>query len=432
MTDEISNVISTNVLLILMFLLLLISAFFGAAEIAMMSINRYRLKHAAKSNPAAKLVTQILSRPDRFLTAVLIGNSFADIAAASIATIIGVRLLGEIGALYAAIILSIIVLIFGEIVPKIIASQKAELISYVSARPLYLYIKALFPIVWITNAISNAILFLMGVKNYKKTLDTLTTDELRTMVNESGALLSSQHQTMLTSIIDLESITVEDIMVPRSEIVGIDLGEDDSNILSQLRNSQHSIIPVYRDDIDEIYGVLHMRKAITNILAENQFTKPMLLELLEKPYFIPEGTYLHTQLYNFQRNKNRFGLVVDEYGDILGLVTLADILEEIVGEFSPDLAFNSRIVPQADNTYLLDGSLNVRYLNQTMDWDLPLTNSKTVSGMIIEYLELIPTSNTCVLINNYPIEILAVQDNMVKTCKIGPKLHIPVLDKDLN
>lgn len=424
MTDEISNAVSTNILAILMAFLLIVSAFFGAAETAMMAINRYRLKHAAKTNPAAKLVSQILARPDRFLTAVLIGNSFADIAAASIATIIGVRMFGEIGALYAAVILSLVVLIFGEIVPKIIASQKAEATSYISARPLYLYIKLLFPIVWITNIISNGILYLMGVKHYKKTLDMLTTDELRTMVNESGALLSSQHQTMLTSIIDLESITVEDIMIPRNEVVGIDLGEDDKNILQQLRNSQHSIIPVYRDDIDEIYGVLHMRKAITNILADQQFTKPMLLELLEKPYFIPEGTYLHTQLYNFQRTKNRFGLVVDEYGDILGLVTLADILEEIVGEFAPDLAFNSRIVPQPDNTYLIDGSLNVRYLNQTMDWDLPITNSKTISGMIIEYLELIPSSNTCVLMNQYPIEILAVQDNMIKTCKIGPKLQI--------
>ena len=424
MTEEIiAEVVPTDVLIILMVTLLLLSAFFGAAETAMMAINRYRLKHAAKTNSAARLVVEILARPDRFLTAVLIGNSFTDIAAASIATIIGVRLYGEIGALYSAVLLSVVVLIFGEIIPKIIASQKAEATSYLSVRPLYLYIKFLFPIVWITNIISNGLLYLMGVKHYKKTLDTLTTAELRTMVNESGAMLSLQHQTMLTSIIDLESITVEDIMVPRNEIVGIDLGEDDAATLDKLRNSQHSVMPVYRDDIDEIYGVLHMRRALTNILSNHEFSKPLILELVEKPYFIPEGTYLHTQLYNFQRSKNGFGLVVDEYGDILGLVTLADILEEIVGEFSPDLAYNSRIVPQPDNTYLIDGSLNVRYLNQTMDWDLPTNSSKTLSGMIIEYLELIPTSNTCVLLNNYPIEVILVQDNMIKTCKVGPQLH---------
>lgn len=424
MTDEISEFIPTNILVICMILLLLLSAFFGAAETAMMAINRYRLKHAAKTNPKARMVSQILSRPDRFLTAVLIGNSFTDIAAASIATIIGVRIYGEIGALYSAILLSLIVLIFGEIIPKVIASQKAEITSYISVRPLYLYIKLLFPIVWIINAISNGILYIIGFKHFKKSLDMLTTDELRTMVNESGALLSTPHQTMLTSIIDLESITVEDIMIPRNEIVGIDLSDDDDEILNKIRNIQHTIMPVYRDDIDEIYGIMHMRKALTNLLTSHEFSKPTILELLEKPYFIPEGTYLHTQLYNFQKTKNRFGLVVDEYGDILGLVTLADILEEIVGEISPDLSYNSRVIPQPDNTYLIDGSLNVRYLNQTMGWDLPLSNSKTISGMIIEYLELIPSKNTCVLLNNYPIEILLVQDNMIKTCKIGPQIKI--------
>lgn len=417
-----NGIISTQVLAITLFILLLLSSFFGAAETAMMAINRYRLKHASKTNSSAKLVSQILTRPDRFLSAVLIGNCFADIAAASIATIIGIRIFGEIGALYAAVLLSIVTLLFGDIIPKVIASQKSEIISYICVRPLYVFIKILFPIIWIANIISNGVLYLMGVKHFKKTLDMLTTDELRTMVNESGALLSTQHQTMLTSIIDLESITVEDIMIQRNDIIGIDLSEDDNTILSKLRTSQHAILPVYRNDIDEIYGVLQVRVALTNILADQIFSKPMILELIEKPYFIPEGTFLHTQLFNFQRSKNRFGLVVDEYGDILGLVTLADILEEIVGELSPDVAFNSRIIPQSDNTYLIDGSLNIRYLNQSMGWDLPISNAKTMSGMIIEYLELIPTANTCVLINNYPIEITLVQDNMIKNCKIGQKL----------
>jgi Mg2+/Co2+ transporter CorB len=241
------------------------------------------------------------------------------------------------------------------------------------------------------------------------------------MVNESGALISSQHQSMLTSILDLESITVEDIMIPRNEIVGLDLNQDDKTLVNIIRTSPHSIMPVYRDDIDDIYGILHMRD-LTHVLTEQDFSKPMLLELVEKPYFVPEGSFLHTQLFNFQRTKNRFGLVVDEYGDILGLVTLADILEEIVGEFSTDVDFAARIIPQPDNSYIVDGGVNVRYLNQTMHWDLPTTHSKTMSGIIVEYLELIPAANTCVLINGYPIEIMLVQDNMVKTCKIGAKL----------
>lgn len=422
MTDQITEILSTHFLSILLVVLLFVSAFFSATETAMMAINRYRLKHAAKTSKAARLVSQLLMRPDRLLTVVLIGNSFANIAASSIATIIGVRYFGEIGALYATMLIAVVVLLFAEISPKIVASQKPELVSYLAVTPLYVIMKILFPLVWIANILSNGLLYIMGVKHFKKTLDILTTDELRTMVKESGAEISSQHQSMLTSILDLESITVEDIMIPRNEVTGIDLSEDDETIINKIRNSQHSIMPVYRDDIDDIFGILHMRVALSHVLSVNDFSKPMILELVEKPYFIPESTFLHTQLFNFQRTKNRFGLVVDEYGDIVGLVTLADILEEIVGEFSTDGDYSSRVTPQSDNTYLIDGSVNIRYLNQTMHWDLPIKNSKTISGAIIEYLELIPTANTCVLLNNYPVEIMLVQDNMVKSCKIGPRI----------
>jgi Mg2+/Co2+ transporter CorB len=422
MTEQISEILTTPTLLVLLVILILVSAFFSASETALMAINRYRLKHASKTSATARLVTQLLMRPDRLLTVVLIGNSFANIAAASIATIVGVRLFGEIGALYATGLVAVIVLLFAEITPKIIASQKPELISYLAVRPLFLTIKALFPLVWVANILSNGLLFLMGVKHYKKTLDILTMDELRTMVNEAGALIPTQHKSMLTSILDLDNITVEDIMITRSEIVGIDLNDDDKTLLEKIRGSQHTLLPIYRDDIDDIYGVIHMRD-LTHYLTDHVFSKPMLLELAEKPYFVPEGTHLHTQLFNFQRTKNRFGLVVDEYGDILGLVTLADILEEIVGEFTTDVQDTQRITPQPDGTYLVDGTINIRYINQTMKWELPITNAKTLSGAIIEYLELIPTANTCVLLNNYPIEIILVQDNIVKSCKIGKKLH---------
>lgn len=421
MTEQISGILSTPTLSILLIVLIIISAFFSASETALMAINRYRLKHASKTSASARLVSQLLTRPDRLLTVVLIGNSFANIAAASIATIVGVRLFGEIGAVYATGLVAVIVLLFAEITPKIIASQKPELISYLSVRPLFLTIKALFPLVWIANLLSNGLLFLMGVKHYKKTLDILTMDELRTMVNEAGALIPTQHKSMLTSILDLDNMTVDDIMITRSEIVGIDLNDNDEVLLEKMRSSQHTLLPIYRDDIDNIYGVIHMRD-LTHYLTDHPFSKPMLLELAEKPYFVPEGTHLHTQLFNFQRTKNRFGLVVDEYGDILGLVTLADILEEIVGEFTTDVQETPRITPQQDGTYVVDGTINIRYINQTMKWDLPITNAKTLSGAIIEYLELIPTANTCVLLNDYPIEITLVQDNIIKSCKIGKKL----------
>ncbi len=419
-----SELVPTHLLVLSLVLLLFISAFFSASETAMMAINRYRLRHAAKTSGSAKLVFQLLTRPDRLLTVVLIGNSFANIAAASIATIIGVRLFGELGAIGATVLLAIIVLLFAEISPKIIASQKPELISYLAVRPLYLTIKILFPLVWIANVLSNGILFLMAVKHYKKSLDILTTEELRTMVNEAGALMPTQHKSMLSSILDMEHMTVEDIMVPRNEIVGVDINATDSVILHQIQSTAHTMLPIYRDDIDDIYGVIHLRD-LTTKLTEHDLSKRMLLELAEKPYFIPEGTLLHVQLVNFQRTKNRFGLVVDEYGDIMGLVTLADILEEIVGEFAGDNGFSPRVIPQADSTYLVDGSINIRMLNQTMHWNLPINGAKTLSGAIIEHLELIPSSNTCVLLGNYPIEIMLVQDNMIKTCKIGKPLDLP-------
>lgn len=423
MEEVIVEVIPTHTLVIILIVLLLVSAFFSSSETAMMAINRYRLKHNAKTSGMARRVVQLLARPDRLLTIVLIGNTFANIASASIATIIGLRINGELGGLIATILLTIVVLLFAEISPKIVASKKPEPIAYFSALPLQWMIKLLFPIVWVANALSNGLLYLMGVKSNKKILDILTLDELRTVVSESESLIPTRHQSMLTSILDLERISVNDIMIPRAEIVGIDLNNDDATILKDIGKIQHTLIPIYKDNIDEIYGILHMRELV-NCFTENKFSKEQLLNTCDKPYFVPEGTPLHTQLFNFQHNRNRMGLVVDEYGDILGLVTLADILEEIVGEFTTDITSTTRIIPQADNSYLIDGGTNIRMLNQTLHLELPTKHAKTISGAIIDYLEMIPTKNTCVLLNNYPIEILEVQDNMIKTCKISAKLFI--------
>lgn len=421
MEEQIATLIPIYVLVIVLICLILASAFFSSSETAMMAINRYRLKHAAKTNPTARRIIQLLSRPDRLLTIVLIGNSFANIASGSIGTIIGLRLYGEIGGLVATGILGVMILLFAEISPKIVASQKPEFVSYLAATPLHWLIKLFFPLVWSANALSNGLLRLMGVKHNKKTLDILTLDELRTMVTESASILPGHHKSMLTSILDLEHITVNDIMIQRADILGIDLDDDEATILSKIRSAQHTLLPIYRGDIDDIYGIVHMRD-LSKFLTEQKFNKALLVTLSEKPYFVPEGTPLHTQLFNFQHKKTRLGLVVDEYGDIVGLVTLADILEEIVGEFTTDITNATRVIPQADNSYLVDGSTNIRTLNNTMHWDLPTYHAKTISGAIIEYLEMIPTRNTCVCLNGYPIEIIIVKGNMIKTCKIGPKI----------
>lgn len=421
MEDVISEVIPTHILMIMLVVLLFVSAFFSGSETAMMAINRYRLKHAAKTSNMARRVVQLLSRPDRLLTVVLIGNTFANIASASIATIIGLRISGESGGLIATILLTIVVLLFAEISPKIVASKKPEPIAYFAVIPLQWTIILFYPIVWLANAMSNGLLYLMGIKHQKKVLDILTMEELRTVVTESESLIPTRHQSMLTSILDLERITVNDIMIPRTDVVGIDLNESDAEILKKISTIQHTIVPIYKDNIDDIFGILHMRNLIA-CFTDNKFSKDQLLLASDKPYFVPEGTPLHTQLFNFQHNRNRMGLVVDEYGDILGLVTLADILEEIVGEFTTDMTSTSRIIPQQDNSYIVDGGTNIRMLNQTMHWDLPTSHAKTISGAVIDYLEMIPTSHTCVLLHDYPIEILDVQDNMIKTCKVHPKL----------
>lgn len=417
-----SGGVATHTLVILLVILLFVSSFFSAAETGMMAINRYRLKHASKTNRTARLVLKMLTRSDRLLTVVLIGNNFANVAIASLGTIIGMRIAGDFGGVMASLILGIVIVLFVEITPKIIASQIPEQTSYLVAKPLYIVTILLFPLVWVSNLISGTLVRLIRGQDTSSALDILTMEELRTVVNESSALIPSRHKTMLTSIFDLEEMTVNDIMVPRSDITGIDLNSPQEEILRHIRTSQHTIMPVYQGDIDNILGVLHMRD-LSHQLTEHDFSKALIQQLVETPYFVPEGAPLHTQLLNFQINKHRFGLIVDEYGDIIGLITLADILEQIVGEFTTDIHQNARIIPQEDKSYLIDGSVNIRVINQNLDWNLPITGAKTLNGIIIEYLEVIPASETCVLINNHPIEIIKVQDNTIKLCKVWPQIN---------
>jgi Mg2+/Co2+ transporter CorB len=404
--------------------LILMSAFFSSSETAMMSLNRYRLKHLTKAgHPGAKRASELLEHTDRLIGLILLGNNFVNILASSIATIIALRLYGETGIAIATGLLTLIILIFAEVTPKTLAALHPERIAFAAAFIYIPLIKILYPLVWLISVIANGILRILGVKDQASAMQHLSREELRTVVNEAGALIPRRHQQMLLGILDLEKVTVEDIMIPRNEIIGIDLNEENwDNILDQLTTTQHTRLPLYRGDINNIVGIVHVRNTLRK-LTTGELNCDTLEALAKEPYYIPEGTSLNSQLLNFQHHKRRIGMVVDEYGDIHGLVTLEDILEEIVGEFTTDASLTSPDVhAQEDGSYLVTGSANIRELNRTMNWRLPTDGPKTLNGLIIEYLESIPSAGTSLLIANYPIEIVQTAENTVKIVRISPRL----------
>ena len=416
--------IPLSVLFTALFVLILISAFFSSSETAMMSLNRYRLKHLAKAgNPGAKRASRLLERTDRLIGLILLGNNFVNILASSIATIIALRLYGEAGIAIATGLLTLVILIFAEVTPKTLAALHPERVAFPAAFVYIPLIKILYPLVWLISIIANGLLRLLGVKDQGSAMQQLSREELRTVVNEAGALIPQRHQQMLLGILDLEKVTVEDIMIPRNEIVGIDLNEEDwDSVLDQLTTTQNTRLPLYRGDINNIVGIVHVRNTLHKLTA-GELNYETLIELAREPYYIPEGTCLNRQLLNFQRHKRRIGMVVDEYGDIHGLVTLEDILEEIVGEFTTDASATSPDVhEQEDGSYLVTGSATIRDLNRTMQWQLPADGPKTLNGLIIEYLESIPSPGTALLINDYPIEIVQTAENTVKIVRISPRL----------
>ncbi|MBE0488283.1 MAG: HlyC/CorC family transporter [Halomonas sp.] len=403
----------------LLFLLICLSAFFSSSETGMMSINRYRLSHQANSGDSrAQRVVRLLARPDRLIGVILIGNNFVNNLAASIATIIAIHFFGEVtGPAVATALLTITVLIFAEVTPKTYAAVKPERIAFPASRVLEPLLKLLYPLVWLVNAISNGLLRVMGVKNIDGGADHLTRDELRTVVHEAGTLIPQRHQAMLLSILDLENVTVNDIMVPRHEVMGIDLDDDLEEILTQIRTSQHTRLPIYKGDINNIIGMLHLRNA-ARFLSRGEVTKAAIVQEAREPYFIPESTQLHTQLLNFQKQKRRIGIVVDEYGDVEGLVTLEDILEEIVGEFTTDVAgMEQDIHRQEDGSQLIEGTANIRDINKTLGWQLPTDGPKTLNGLILEHLEAFPDGPTCLQVGNVRMEILEVRDNLVTAAR---------------
>ena len=414
--------VSLGVLAGALFVLIILSAFFSGSETGMMALNRYRLRHLARQKHKGALkASALLEKPDRLIGLILLGNNFVNILASSLATVLALRLMGEAGIAIAAGLLTLVILIFAEVAPKTLAALNPERIAFPAAYVLTPLLKISYPLVATVNWFSNGVLRLFKVSPGDIDPEQLSSEELRTVVNEAGAMISGRYRRMLVSILDLESVTVNDIMVPKAEINGIDLEDDKQTILEQLTNSQHTLLPLFRGDVDDIVGILHLRKMLDPI-EHGDLEVEALPRFADEPYFVPAGTPLNTQLTNFQRQKSRLGLVVDEYGDIEGLVTLEDILEEIVGEFTTDFAARSPdIHPQEDGTYLIDASVTVRELNRTMQWGLPTDGPKTLNGLILEYLESIPEPGTSLLLSGFPVEIVQTSENAVKTARVNPE-----------
>ena len=389
----------------------------------MTAINRYRLRHlATQGNAGAQRVLRLLEHPDRMLGVILLGNNLVNTIASSVATLIAIKLGGETAVAIAALVTTIILLIFGEVTPKTVAATSPESIAFPTSRLILPLLTLLYPLVWLTNAIGMGLLKLFGVYVPQKNNDhQLNMDELRTLVHEAEGIIQLNHKEMLLGILDLEKKTIEDIMIPRSDILGIDLEDSLTTISKKLSDAQHSRLLLYQDSIENVIGIIQLRKLLP-YFQHNDLDKEILKqEAAKELYFIPEGTSLYTQLLNFQRQKRRVGLVVNEYGDIQGLVTLEDILEEIVGEFttSPD-AFNQHLHLQSDGTYLVDASMPIRDLNKALHWQLSTDGARTLNGLILNYLETIPQTGISFRISNYPMEIIHVTNNAIKTVRIFP------------
>jgi Mg2+/Co2+ transporter CorB len=403
-----------------LFILIILSAFFSSSETGLMAINRYRLKHLANSgHRGARLAQKLLTRPDRLIGLILLGNNMVNILAASIATVIAMRLYGDNGIWISTLAMTVIVLIFAEVAPKTVAALHPEKIAFPASFVLVVLLKLLNPIVWLVNSFANLLLRPFGVKTDVVALERLNREELRTLVTEGGQI-SDDHQRMLVNILDLEQASVEDVMVPRGDIVGIDLDDDWADILSQLTQTMYTRLPVYKESIDNVVGLLHIRTIISKLsLGGLRFED--LQRSVRRPYFVPEGTSLTRQLLEFQGKERRMALVVDEYGDIQGLVTLDDILEEIVGEFTPEGRGRSRSMRRLDDgNYLVDGATSVRTLNRRLDWDLPFDEAHTLGGLLIEEMENIPVGKCSIQIGPHIMTIVDIRDNVIHKVLIKP------------
>jgi Mg2+/Co2+ transporter CorB len=411
--------ISTGVLFSILAAMLILSAFFSGSETALMALNRYRLRHLVKLKHKGAIKAQhLLQRPDRLLGMILLGNIFVNTVAASVVTIIAIRLYPdqESNVVIADVVLILITLIFSEATPKTFAAVKPELLAFPSAWVYIPLLKLFYPVIEFVNIFVNLLLRCMRVDVKKHTQEALSKDELKVVISEAESVMPVRYQKMLMGILDLESATVEDIMTPRNEIFGIDLELPLEDIIEQIKHSPHTRLPVYKKSVDKIIGFLHLRKVLILINHED-FDKQTIISLLSKPVFIPDTTPVHAQMVKFKTEKVRIGLVVDEYGDVHGLVTMDDLLQEIVGEMITD---DSMVRAQNDGSYLVDANITVRELNRYMHWELPTEGPKTLNGLIIEFMETIPAAGTSIKLHDYPLEIIKCDDTAVKMVKFLP------------
>ncbi len=413
--------IALSTLYILLFVLILLSGFFSSSETGLMAINKYRLRHLAnEGHRGAQLAQKLLRKPDRLIGLILLGNNLVNIMAASIATVIGIRLFGLNGVWIASLALTVVILIFSEVAPKTVAAVHPERIAFPASYVLFILLKVLYPLVWLVNGLANLVLKPFGVKTNAELIEHLNREELRTLVKEGGKRIPDDHQRMLVNILDLEQATVEDVMIPRQDIVGIDLDDPWDEILLQLTQTYYTRMPVFRENIDQVEGLLHIRTVISK-LSHGGLTFEELKRSVRRPYFIPEGTALTQQLLEFQRRERRMGLVVDEYGDIQGLVTLDDILEEIVGEYTAESRAKSRGIRKLDDgSYLVDGAVALRSLNRNMDWGLPEEDASTLNGLLLEELGEIPSGQASMKIGGHVLTILEIKDNVLSKILIKP------------
>jgi Mg2+/Co2+ transporter CorB len=415
--------ISLQSLLVAFVVLLFVSAFFSISETSMMALNRYRLKHLARTGSrGARLAAQLLAQTDKLLGVVLLGNNLINTAAASLATVIAFRLLGEseLGLAIATGAAAFFIVVFSEITPKVIGASYPERIAFPAAYVLAPLLRLVYPLVWFVNLFVKGLLTLLRLKPPAAgQANVLSLEELRTLVLEGGHFLPPKHQKILLNLFDLQSITVDDLMTPRSQIEVVDIDAPPEELKRQINTSNHTRMPVYRGSLDNIIGVLHVRKVLN--LGVDDIRSETLAQVMRPPYYIPVGTPLLAQLHNFQEEEERLGLVVDEYGELMGLITLEDILEEIIGEFTTHSPLQAGgITRQEDGSVLAEGVTPLRELNRKLGTHFLLDGPKTLNGLILEHLEAIPEPGTMVKISGVPIEIVQTQDRAVRSARIHP------------
>ena len=403
------------------------SAFFSGSETGMMAINRYRLKHLVQEkNKSAKRVSKLLERTDRLLGVILIGNNFTHTLATALATVIAIRIWSDNAVLAVTVFMTIVMIIFAEVMPKTIAALKPESVALPASHLLKPLSKVLSPLITLVSFVSNGTARLFGIDLDSANKDELKPEELRTLLQTSG--VPKRQEEMLMGIFDMDNLSVNDVMIPKNEIIGIDINDSLDSILNSLQEIDFTYIPCYEDSIDNILGFLSLNKK-ADFLVKGDQSKDSLKEELQDPLFVPENTALYKQLTNFQSTGRRVGVIVDEYGDIEGIITLRSILEVIVGEISESIE-KMDILPQADGTFLIEGGMMIRDINRRLKWDLPTEGPKTLSGLILEEIQTIPDTNVGLTLEGYRLETVLIKENVIKLAKLEKIEVLEDLDEE--